>query len=418
MSWKKRYGFKRLIRVDEALENYLKLFKPIEELEEIDVSEAVGRVLPRDIASHIDMPPFDRSAVDGYAVRSSDLTGASEASPVRLKVIGLSTTSKAYEGSIGRGEAVRIDTGAKMPEGSDAVVMIEYTYEKDGFIEVFKPVSPLENVSVKGEDIRRGEVIVYGGIPLTPYDIANLINIGVYRVMAIRRIQIGIVAIGSELLEFPDVLPVGRIRETNRVMIKEILRGLPVIFTDYGILPDDEQIVRNTIFNGVKENDIMVSIGGSSLGKGDVVTDIAEELGEIIVHGVALYPSRPVLLSRINGKPYIGIPGYPVAAAISAKVFLEPLILHLSSIKGRYIELKVRGKLTRRVASKIGLRHYVRVKLRFINDELYIDPVYSSGAGVLSSLSLGDGYLIILENVEGYEKGEYVDAILYRKVIK
>ena len=418
MSWKKRYGFKRLTRVDEALENYLKLFKPIEELEEVDVSEAVGRVLPRDIASHIDMPPFDRSAVDGYAVRSSDLTGASEASPVRLKVIGLSTTSKAYEGSIGRGEAVRIDTGAKMPEGSDAVVMIEYTYEKDGFIEVFKPVSPLENVSVKGEDIRRGEVIVYGGIPLTPYDIANLINIGVYRVMAIRRIQIGIVAIGSELLEFPDVLPEGRIRETNRVMIKEILRGLPVIFTDYGILPDDEQIVRNTIFNGVKENDIMVSIGGSSLGKGDVVTDIAEELGEIIVHGVALYPSRPVLLSRINGKPYIGIPGYPVAAAISAKVFLEPLILHLSSIKGRYIELKVRGKLTRRVASKIGLRHYVRVKLRFINDELYIDPVYSSGAGVLSSLSLGDGYLIIPENVEGYEKGEYVDAILYRKVIK
>jgi len=417
MSWKKRRGFKELTFVDDALRSYLSLFDPISEYEDISVYDAIGRVLPHDILSPIDLPPFDRSAVDGYAVRSMDLSGASEGSPVRLKVIGLSTTSAPFEGRIDEGEAVRIDTGARMPEGADAVVMLEFTDRKGEFIEVFKPVSPMENVSVKGEDIRKGEIIVYGGIPLTPYDIANLVNIGMYRVKVIRKIKVGIVAIGSELLEYSDDLPLGKIRETNRVMIKSLLKDFPIEFKDYGILPDDHNIVREVILRGVSENDLMISIGGSSLGEGDVVTDIAEELGEIVVHGVALYPSRPVLLSRVDNKPYIGVPGYPVAAAISTKVFIQPLILHLSSIQGTYIECIVRGRLTRRVASKIGLRHYVRVKVK-MGDEILIEPVYASGAGVLSSLSLGDGYLVIPEDVEGYDKGDYVDVILYRKIIR
>jgi len=418
MSSKKIFGFKKLINVDEALEKYLSMFNIIPDYEIIDVIEGIGRVLIDDVKSPEDIPPFDRAAIDGYAVRSIDVSGASETSPVSLKIVGVSTTDNPFKDEIKAGEAVRIDTGSPMPKGSDAVIMLEDTVRKGSYIEVLKPASPLENVSVKGEDIKRGETIVYGGIPLTPYDIASLVNTGIYKINVYRKIKIGLAAIGSELLEFPEELPLGKVREVNRIMVKGILSWLPTKFKDYGIYKDNKEVVKNIVRKGIQENDIMITIGGSSLGEGDVVTDIAEEFGKIVIHGVALYPSRPVLLSIIRGKPYLGIPGYPVAAAISTKVFLEPLIMKLSGIRGYDIKTVIRGRLKRKIASKIGLRHYVRVKVRFKNNEWVVNPIYASGAGVLSSLSLGDGYLIIPEDREGFDEGDIVDVILYRRVIR
>lgn len=419
MSFKKEFGFKRLTQVDEALEKYLKLFKSIDESETVETVNSLNRVLTKDIKSPEDIPPFNRSAMDGYAVRSIDVSGASESSPVRLKLVGYSTTSNPFNGSMGQCEAVRIDTGARMPEGADSVVMLEYTRRVGDYIEVFKQVSPYENVSLRGEDVRKGDVIVYGGILLTPYDIACLINAGIYEVEVFRKVKVGLAAVGSELLDFPSKLPEGMVREVNRINIKYYLSMYyPVEFKDYGIIPDDHDRVREVIEKGIEENDVMITIGGSSLGKGDVVTDIAENLGNIIVHGVALYPSRPVLLSEMSGKPYIGVPGYPVAAAVTARVFLEPVIMKLAGIRGVLVEGRVKGRLSRRVSSRIGFRHYVRVKLKPSKDGFVVEPIYTSGAGILSSLSLGDGYLIIPEDVEGYEAGDEVEVILYRRVIK
>ncbi len=412
-----RKGFKRLEYVDRALDKWLPRIKPINQYESIPVRESAYRVLAQDVLAESDHPPFDRSAMDGYAVRSVDVSSASPRNPIRLKVIGYSTTGKPFRGRVGEGEAVKIDTGAEMPDGADAVVMIEYVEEGEGYIDVYKSVSRFENVSLKGEDIRKGEVILPKGRLIHPLDLPSLLSTSLEEVLVYRRVKIGIVSFGSELSLDPP-REEGMIRESNRDMVKTLLQGFPVDFIDMGIVPDDMDMVLETLGKMAGEVDLIVSTGGTSLGDDDVVGKAAYKLGEVLVHGVALQPSKPVLLAYIGDTPYIGLPGYPVAAAISSHVFLIPTVARLAGVKGEVVYPVVKGILTRRVASKPGLRHYVRVKVREVDGEIYIEPIYASGAGVTSSLAKADGYLIIPEDVEGVEKGSMVEAILYRWVVE
>ncbi len=412
-----RHGFKRLLNVDEALKIFLREVKPIDEYEYVDLRGVVGRVLYEDIYSPIDVPDFNRAAMDGYAVRSEDVISASEDSPIRLKIIGYSSTSKPFNGVLNSGEAVKIDTGAYLPEGADAVVMVEYTYEVGGYVDIFKPVSRYENVSLRGEDIRKGDKIASRGRLITSQDVMALGNIGIERFKVFRKAKIGIAAFGSELVDGPGGEGF-KVREVNRLFMEKFLSEYPIEIRDYGIIPDEEDKIRDVIMDMVSENDIAVSFGGTSLGEDDLVTEIVDSLGEVYVHGVALQPSKPVLLAKIDGKPYIGLPGYPVAVAISSEVFIRPILERILGISSKRIENRIRGRLSRRIPSKIGLRHYVRVKVRILDGEYIVEPIYASGAGITSSLIYADGYLVIDENKEGFEEGEYVDVYLFRRYIE
>lgn len=393
----------------------LDIVEPIGDVEEIPVGESLGRVVARDVTSPMDIPPFDRSAMDGYAVRSGDVSSASHNNPIRLRIVGYSTTGGGFEGVVRPGEAVKIDTGAPMPRGADAVVMVEYVEEGDGYIDVYKSVSRYENVSLRGEDLRRGDRVVPRGRVIAPQDLPTLYSLGIGTVEVYRKPVVGIVAFGSELVE-GDPGP-GMIRESNRPFLRAFLSEQPVEILDMGIKPDEPDTVRETLLEMAERCDMIVSTGGTSLGGDDIVTRVVDEIGKVHVHGVALQPSKPVLIASINGKPYLGLPGYPVAVAISSEVFLRPAVQRLAGVRGIYIPRVVRGVLRRRVPSKPGLRHYVRVRVWREGDSYVVEPIYASGAGVTSSLALGDGYLVIPEEVEGFEKGSEVEVILYRSVV-
>jgi len=397
------------------LARLLDIVEPIGDVEEIPVGESLGRVVARDVTSPMDIPPFDRSAMDGYAVRSGDVSSASHNNPIRLRIVGYSTTGGGFEGVVRPGEAVKIDTGAPMPRGADAVVMVEYVEEGDGYIDVYKSVSRYENVSLRGEDLRRGDRVVPRGRVIAPQDLPTLYSLGIGTVEVYRKPVVGIVAFGSELVE-GDPGP-GMIRESNRPFLRAFLSEQPVEILDMGIKPDEPDTVRETLLEMAERCDMIVSTGGTSLGGDDIVTRVVDEIGKVHVHGVALQPSKPVLIASINGKPYLGLPGYPVAVAISSEVFLRPAVQRLAGVRGIYIPRVVRGVLRRRVPSKPGLRHYVRVRVWREGDSYVVEPIYASGAGVTSSLALGDGYLVIPEEVEGFEKGSEVEVILYRSVV-
>ncbi len=415
--FKREAGFKKLENVDYALKKFLARVNPIHDYEILDVLNAIGRVLYEDVHALIEQPPFDRAALDGYAVNSRYVSSASLHNPVRLKVIGVSTTSKPFQGILRPYEAVRIDTGAPMPKGADSVVPIEETLRYGEYIEVHKPVSPNQNVALKGEDIKIGDLVVRRGTLVNPMDVAAMINSGVRRVRVYRRVRISIAAIGSELKDYRDNLKYGEIWEVNRVMIISLLRWLPIDVVKSIIIPDDRDEIIKFINQCLPYSDLIISIGGTSLGSGDIITDLIYEIGDVLTHGVALQPSKPVLLAFINGKPYIGVPGYPIAAAISTLIFIQPVVMKLAGINGVYIPRVINAVLTRRVASKLGYRHYVRVFVYRKDGEYYAEPIMISGAGILSSLSLSNGFLIIPEDIEGYEEGTKVNVVLYREVI-
>ncbi len=413
----KERGFKDLCSVDRALKIILERVEAVEH-ELVDGYKAIGRVPVNDIVSTLDVPPFNRAAMDGYAVKASDVTGASELTPIRLKVIGEAKTAQPFKGKVSSGEAVRIDTGAPMPDGADAVVMVEYTMRRGDYVEVYTPVSPLQNVSVKGEDVKAGDVIVYGGVPLTSMDVAALVSAGIREIEVYRRVRVSLASIGNELREPGSPLDSGYIWETNRIMITGMISHFPVEIVRSVILSDEPSDIKRFVEDAAEDSDLIITTGGTSLGVGDTVTDIVDDFGEVLVHGVALQPSKPVLLAMVGSIPYIGLPGYPVAAAISTEVFVAPVLMKLSGIKGVYMPPVVEARLMRRVASRLGTRHFVRVKLYRDEDGYRARPVWVSGAGVLSSLSLGDGYLIIPEDVEGYEEGDIVSIRLYRRFVR
>ena len=410
-------GFKELVLVDDALRIMLDNISPVDS-ETVSVDNSVGRVLYSDIVAGDDVPPFDRAAMDGYAVRSIDVSGASPNNPIRLRVVGSATTSQPYIGVVNEFEAVRIDTGAQLPKGADAVVLLEDTEYNNGFIDVYRSVSKYSNVSVKGEDIKKGELLFRKGHFIHPVDAALLRTIGISEIEVYRRVRISLASVGSELVDVSEERREGGIYESNRVLVMGMLSRWPTEFVRSIIVGDDLNGLSEFVESSLLDSDIIVTTGGTSLGRGDLVTDYISRRGSVLLHGVALQPSKPVLFAIVDGKPFIGLPGYPVAAAISTYIFLVPVILKMAGVKGNLYPKVVEGRLRRRVASKLGTLQVVRCKVVKKGDSYLIEPIYASGAGVLSSLARGDGFLLIPENVEGYEEGSLVRVYLYRDVIE
>lgn len=416
---KDKTGFKRLIKPENAINLFFKkiYIKPIG-VEKISIYDALNRVLAEDIVSNTDIPPFNRAAMDGYAVRACDVSGASENNPIRLRIVGEVKTGMPFKGRLGEGEAVRIDTGAEMPENADTVVMLEHTRREGDYVDIYKSVAPYQNVALRGEDIREGMVIVRSGTLLTPYDLAAIASLGYIDVKVYRKPVVGIASIGDELVEIGSEPEGSKIIEVNRLMVKGILKNYPVKIRDYGILGDDISILKKFYQKAANENDIVITMGGTSMGKGDYVVEALGEVGEVIVHGVALFPSRPVALARINNKPILGLPGYPVAVAISMYIFGDAILNKMCGIEGIKITPRIRGKLTRRAPSKLGLKHYIRGKIKVKGGNVFIEPVITAGAGIISSLSLSDGFIIVPEYMEGFERGEEVEIEIFRRYIK
>ncbi len=402
--------FKKLTRVDEALRELIPKL-PRMKREIVSVYECSGRVLAEDIHAPIDIPPFDRATMDGYAVRAEDTFGASQASPIQLKLIGKVGIGETPNVEIAAGEAVEIATGAAMPKGANAVVMVEYTRRAGDFVEVLKPVAPQRNVSLRGEDVKKGEKILKRGEILQPQDAGMLAACGIKEVAVYAKPRVAIISTGNELVEVGKELDYAKIYCSNDAMIANAVREFaePILL---GIARDEREEIAAKL-DAALCFDAAIFTGGTSVGERDLVPEIVGERGEIVFHGVAMRPGMPCGAAVVDGKPVFMLPGSPTAAILAYYTIVQPALLAMMGT--RLIARKwsrVRGRLSSRVASSLGVRSYVRV----LWDGKDVYPVRASGSGIISSMIRANALLVVPEDVEGYEEGEEVEVTLIRDI--
>jgi molybdopterin molybdotransferase len=404
-------GFQKLTLIDEALQkwlNILQIKKPVEVT--VPLGEALNRVLAADLTAKEDLPRFDKSAVDGYALKAEDTTGVSQFNPVTFQITGAE--------EVGAKQARQIWTGNPLPKGANAVVMIEHTKKSDGTLEVSVQLATGGNVSKKGEDVKKAEKILEAGTRLNPYHLALLAAMGNSSVKVAEKPTVAILATGNELAEAGSK-PVGsQIFDSNRVMLAAMCRELGAEPVDLGIAKDDLAEIGEKLNRGLRSCDAVITTGGTSVGGLDLVPDVVNNSGKpgVVVHGVALRPAMPTAVAALDGKPVMILSGNPVAAVIGFEVFARPLICKMLGMKQTEPRPTVNAVMTRKVAAALGRRTFVRVRVTRRNGEFQAEPVSARGSGAISTMTRGNGFVIVPENREGVTEGEVVTVRLFGEV--
>jgi len=404
-------GFPRYTRLADALKIVLSNVERLEP-EVVPFNRALGRVLAEDVVSEVDVPPFDRSAVDGYVVRAADTFGASELKPVKLRVIrsvAIGATSKLH---VGKGEAVKIMTGAPLPKGADAAVMVEHTRAKDKKIAVSAPVTPGKNVSARGEDVKVGEVVLGRGQLLRPQDVGMLASVGKIRVRVSQRPRVAILATGGELRKPGKHLGRAEITDVNSYSLAAAVESCGGLSHQLGIVPDRSELLRRALRRAIG-HDMVLASGGSSVGEFDIMPDVIARLGELLFHGVAIRPGGPTAFGIVKGKPVFALAGFPVSSLVAFDMLARPALRKMQGLPTDRGYPRVRAKLARKVSSTLGRADIVRVRVRAKRGELVADPIRVTGSGVLSSMTEADGFVIVPEDVEGFDEGSIVEVELY-----
>lgn len=381
------------------------------ESEAVDLDGALNRILARGFVSQEDIPPFHRSLVDGFAVKTKDVQGAKETNPAFLQVTGAVRVGEQATAVLNEGQAVEVSTGAMIPEGADAVVMEEYVRRLAGSIEVTRAGHRGENICFLGEDIKKGDPILRSGKRLSPFDLGALAALGISSLSVYRAPRVAVISSGDEIVSVDQVPPLGKVRDINRYTVSSLIRkqyGVPCFL---GIARDEEHDVAEKLQQAAEHDMILIS-GGSSKGERDLVTDVITSLGGILLfHGINIKPGKPTIFGSLWGKPVFGLPGHPVSCAVIMFKFVLPLLNRLEG--GSPAEdRKVVGTLTANVPSSHGVEEYVRVELAAADDDIQVSPIFAKSS-VISSLSRASGYLVVPEGVEGFERGERVEVYLF-----
>jgi molybdopterin molybdotransferase len=399
-------GFVTRHDVDEALAILEQRISPLPS-EVIALDQGLARVLAADIVAAVDVPHFERSAVDGYGVRARDTFGASDYNPITLSLKGEVFPGRSLDLTLGANQAVRIMTGAPLPAGADAVVMAEYAEEEGDRVNILQPISPYKNVGRIGEDIRRGEVVLTRGRRLRPQDLGVLASIQVPQVPVYRRPTLALIVTGNELVEVNVPLTGCQIVDSNSFTLSGLARQLGAVPVRKGIVGDDYSRIKAAIQQAAE--DVLIVTGGTSVGAEDFAPLIIQELGELMVHGVAMRPSSPVGFGFIEQRPVFLIPGNPVSALVAFDAFVGPTLQLMQGLKPAYPYAKVRARLARKIASAIGRVDFVRVRFT----EAGVEPLRVTGASILSSTTRADGFVIVDKNSEGLDEGQEVEVYVY-----
>jgi molybdopterin molybdotransferase len=389
-------GFESVTRVADARNRLLDIAEPIDRTDQVPLSQAVGHALAEPIQSSRNVPHYRRAAMDGWAVRATDTFGASERSPTVLR----------ESSETGPNEAVRIHTGSVLPSDADAVVMVEQTEQHGKDVEVFDAVAKEENVAPVGEDVEEGQPLYEPGHQLRPSDLALLKSIGCSNVEIFEQPTVGVIPTGEELVQ-SDPEP-GEVIETNGMTVAQYVNRWGGVPTYRDVVTDDHEALRVAIERDLTK-DIVVTTGGSSVGERDLIPEVVADLGELVVHGVALKPGHPAAFGVVQDTPIVMLPGYPVACIVNAVQFLRPL---LKRVGHRPCESHptTEARLGRKIRSEPGVKTYARVTLdRSDGTEPPIaTPTRASGSGVLSSVALADGWVVVREGREGIPEDETV----------
>ncbi len=363
--------------------------RPIIRTELIALGASAGRVLSEDTISLTDLPAFNRAAMDGFAVRSADTRGAGPMAPIYLE------------------NARKVRTGMAVPEGFDAVLMLEDGSLRGNVLEVTAEVHPYKNISRTGEDIRRGDVVLKEGHMIRPPDIALLAALGFEEVAVYSKPRVAVIPTGGELVpRGARPLQPGEAYETNGLMARLYVEKWGGVALQSDIVPDDPSQIRTAIESN-RDKDMIVIIGGTSVGEKDYAPRVLAEAGELFVHGVRVQPGKPTAFGAVGGKPVVCLPGYPVAALSDLYLFVRPALKKIAHLRDD--PPKVTARLAGKVASKAGYLSIVRVALK--DGEAM--PIMVSGAGILSSVAHADGFVIVPEEREGMETGEMVEVHIF-----
>ncbi len=403
-------GFKKLTRVDDALALFLEELKPTRlGIDHIPINEAWQRVAAENVTAPSDLPLFERSAMDGYALIASDTFGASEFKPALFKLTD--------EDSVDKGEARQIWTGGMIPKGADAVVMLEHTSKTESGIRVIAAVTPGENISKRGEDVRKSEIVVKAGTRLLPQHLGLLAGLGITHINVVKKPKAALLSTGNELVELGQKPRLGQVVDVNGTILSASCKQIGAETINLGITRDDLEKIKDRIANGVGQADVVITTGGTSVGHADLVPTAVNSLGKpgVIVHGIAIRPAMPTALAMVRGKPVFILSGYPVAAMFGFEVFVRPVILRLLGIRDEHRPM-LKAKLTRRVASALGRRVYLRVRVFKERGEFFAEPIRTKGSGVLSTMTKANGYVVIPEDRNGLEDNEAVIVYLFDKI--
>jgi molybdopterin molybdotransferase len=400
-------GFRDRAEVAEVLAILEARLSPLPS-EDVPLAQAFGRVLSADVIAPAPVPAFDRAAMDGYALHGEETFGASPYNPLEFEVVGVSLPGRPFMGKIQAGQAVRIMTGAPLPEGGDTVLQAEAAEEIEGRLRVSEGVPPGRHVGRRGEDIGEGTRVLQAGRILRPQDLGVLASIGASPIALVKQPKVAVIVTGDELLPCGSRPEGYRIVDSNSVMLEALVRRDAGLTTTLPLVPDQREAVRQALLRTAA--DVLLVSGGSSVGQDDHAPRVLAELGELRVHGVALRPASPTGLGFLPGnRPVFLLPGNPVSCLCAYDLFAGPAVRRLG---GRSMELPYRTEmlpLSRKISSAVGRVDYVRV---FVNDG-QVEPLATSGAAILSSTTRADGFVLVPRDSEGRPPGELVQVYFY-----
>jgi molybdopterin molybdotransferase len=398
-----------MLGVEEALERILADITRLEP-EKVALPDAAGRVLAQPIASQEEVPPFANSAMDGYALRSSDTQEATRQKPRRLRLVGVVQAGQVADRSVEADEAMRILTGAPLPPGADAVIQQELTQTGQEWVEVQAPVAQGNNVRHPGEDIRRGTRVLAEGAVLGPSEIGVLASLGVAEVVVYRRPVVAILATGDELVEIHQALRPGQIRNSNSYLIAAAVAAAGGIPRRLGIARDQVEELR-TKLQAAQEADLIITSGGVSVGDYDLVKDIMREQGVIDFWRVNLKPGKPLAFGRLGGTPLLGLPGNPVSAAVTFELFARPVLRKMQGF-AQLLRPMVQARLLDSAPGGGGRRHYVRARVELQDGRFAARTTGPQDSHILTSMVGANALLVIPENSPPIPPGEMVQAML------
>ncbi|UZN23248.1 molybdopterin molybdenumtransferase MoeA [bacterium 3DAC] len=407
-------AFLYLVSPSERLTPAYHRFARIKETEDISIFQAKGRVLAKDIYSSENIPPLPRSTVDGYAVKSEDTMGASPETPAMLLKIGEIHISELPKEKIAPGQTMYIPTGGILPEGADAVEMIEYTEEIPPYVEMYRSVAPGENTVQPGEDIKEGMLLISKGTKLHARHIGLLAYAGITTVTVYRKPKIAIFSTGDEIVP-PDTKPgPGKMRDANRPMLKSLFADMgEILNVSPTIIPDEREAMEKALKEALETADIVMLSGGSSAGTRDLVVSVIESMSksEILFHGLRISPGKPTIVAVAGGKPILGLPGHPASCFVSAKLIGTNIVEYISGSDRQTPFVFIRGVMKTEVYSKPGIEEYLRVKLDFSTSPPTVEPMITQ-SGITYTLAMADGLARIPPEKEGLSAGEEVEVML------
>ena len=397
------------IPLEEALALILDAALPVTRTERIPLADALGRVVATPPSAAIDVPPFDRAAMDGFAVRAEDTFGAGRYEPKILRCIEKVYTGQVPTRAVGPGECIEIATGAPMPAGADATVMVEETERTPGAdheIRILTPVYPRQHVGRRAADIAAGQTVLQSGDVINPSRIGALAAIGALEVDVYAQPRIAILSTGNEIVAPGQPLGPGQIYDINRFTLSSIISahgGVPVVLPT---AQDTIEALSDAIDTALAE-DVLVFSGGSSVGERDLIMDVLARRGEVLFHGVAVKPGKPTVFGRVEGKPVLGMPGYPTSCLSNGYMMLAPMLRRMARLPEHRPQI-VRVPLARRIVSTTGRHQFYTVRIA----EGSAVPAFKA-SGDITSMSQADGYIEIPSHVDIVDAGELVDVKLF-----